>query len=194
MTTRVLSSAIALLALVIGAALTLVGCTSAGSTALNPGTVLSGTLNNAAPTTAAVGDPVHIAVPAVGVDASVREIVDTSDEIDPPTNDDAWWWTGRGRPGSADTVYIAGHTLDDGTGVFGPLGGVHPGAEVRLGTTAGDLIYQVDATATYTKSQLEQYDEVWQSIPGRLILVTCHLDADGNPTDDNLLVYASLRG
>jgi LPXTG-site transpeptidase (sortase) family protein len=127
----------------------------------------------------------------VQVDAAVRPIVDDSGEIDPPTEDDAWWWTERGAPGSADTVYLAGHAIHNGDGVFAPLQQVQPGAQIRLDTTAGARTYRVDATATYDKWNLARYDEVWQAVPGRLILVTCFV-VDGQPTDDNYLVYASL--
>lgn len=194
MTMRSATSLLAATAVVIGALLLAIGCTSTNSTPPSAtGTLLAGNLAATTPATAEVGDPVHITVPAVGIDAAVRPIVDNSDEIDPPTDVDAWWWTARGRPGSTDTVYLAGHTLDDGGGVFAPLGKVAPGAQVQLDTTTGARLYQVDATAAYDKSHLDSYDEVWAAVPGRLILVTCLLDAQGRPTHDNLLVYASLR-
>ncbi|NDK90057.1 class F sortase [Gordonia desulfuricans] len=195
MTTRSLSSMIAATTVVIGALLVMIACASGTSTDGMPtGTVVAGSPADASPITATQGDPVHVGVPAVGIDAAVRPIIGTSGEVDPPTDDDAWWWTERGRPGSRDTVFIAGHTLDGGGGVFGRLRGVRPGAQIRVDTTAGSRIYRVDATAVYSKSELERYDEVWQSVPGRLILVTCRLDAAGGSTDDNLLVYASLTG
>ncbi|WP_207844175.1 class F sortase [Williamsia soli] len=153
--------------------------------------VLSGSTASAEPKTAAVGEPLHISVPSVSIDARVNPIDGGAEGIDPPNNDDAWWWTGRGEPGSADTVYVAGHAIDTGDGVFTPLHEVAPGAEIRLDTTAGSRSYVVQATVVYDKADLERYDEVWSAIPGRLVLVTCHLD-EGHTTDDNYVVFASL--
>lgn len=188
MRTRRLLTAIAAVVALFGAALMLIGC---GATDVRPAQVLSGSTEPPATRTAPVGDPVRLAVPSVHVDAAVLPIVDDSGEIDPPTEDDAWWWTERGAPGSTDTVYLAGHAIHNGDGVFAPLQQVQPGAQIQLDTTAGARTYRVDATATYDKWNLARYDEVWQAVPGRLILVTCFV-VDGDPTDDNYLVYASL--
>ncbi|MXP21358.1 sortase [Gordonia sp. HNM0687] len=182
----VLITAVAALAM---AVLMLTGC--GGATDVQPPQVLSGSTEPSATRTAPVGEPVRLTVPSVQVDAVVRPIVDDSGEIDPPTEDDAWWWTERGTPGSADTVYLAGHAIHNGDGVFAPLQRVEPGAQIQLDTTAGSRTYRVDATATYDKWNLDRYDEVWQAVPGRLILVTCFV-VDGQPTDENYLVYASL--
>ena len=175
------------------AALTLLtGCGRQGGDDVAPAQVLAGTLGET-PTsvTAPVGEPTHITVGSVGIDAPVLTLPGGAGDINPSTNDDAWWWPDRGTPGSPDTVYLAGHTMDDGSGVFSALHGVTPGETVTLETTAGTRTYRIDATATYSKPQLDHYDEVWSTVPGRLVLVTCHLD-DGHPTEDNLLVYATL--
>lgn len=178
----------------LAAVLLLSGCSgqSDGDRPLTPGTVLTGTTDDTgSQVDAPVGTPERITVPAVGVDAAVTPIADTAGDIDPPSNDDAYWWTQRGKPGTTDTVYLAGHTLDDGTGVFAPLQRSKPGETITLDTSSGTRTYRIDATASYAKSDLDRYNEVWASVPGRLILVTCHLD-DGRPTEDNFLVYATM--
>ncbi|GEE00334.1 hypothetical protein nbrc107696_07800 [Gordonia spumicola] len=194
MKTTVRTVAVALLA-GLAALLFLTGCASGGSTAPAPpapARVLSGdTAAKPATVDAPIGTPDHITIPDVGVDANVAPISDTGSEIDPPSNDDAYWWTQRGKPGSNDTVYLAGHTLDNGTGVFAAVQRSKPGEKITIDTSAGKRTYRITATAAYAKADLDRYDDVWAAVPGRLILVTCHLD-NGAPTNDNFLVFATL--
>ncbi|MFI8773906.1 sortase domain-bontaining protein [Gordonia sp. NPDC062954] len=82
----------------------------------------------------------------------------------------------------ADTAYLAGQAIHSGDGVFAPLQQMQPGAQIRLDTTAGARTYRVDATTTYEEWNLTRYDEVWQAVPGRLILVTCFVVTGSPPT------------
>ncbi|GAB91477.1 class F sortase [Gordonia rhizosphera] len=191
MKSRGIATALAILLAAAGVLLLLTGCGRSDGSSVKPAQILSGSTQPSSERTAAIGDPIHVRVPSVQIDAAVKPIVGSGDEIDPPTEKDAWWWTERGAPGSEDTVYLAGHAIHNGDGVFSPLHRVQPGAQIRLDTTAGTRVYRVDATATYDKHNLDHYDEVWRAVPGRLILVTCFV-VDGRATQDNYLVYASL--
>lgn len=142
-----------------------------------------------------VGEPVRVQVPSVALDAAVGASAVNGGVFDPPNLQDAWWASIRGTPGTHadDTVYLAGHSLDDGRGVFYPLQSVEVGQEVFVTTVSGRLRYVVEATALYEKGGITAADEVWVPTPGRLVLVTCFV-RDGQTTSKNFVVFASLAG
>jgi hypothetical protein len=52
--------------------------------------------------------------------------------------------------------------------------------------------YQVVSTARYPKGTLADVAEVWQKVPGRLVLITCFQLDTGARSRDNLVVTAQL--
>lgn len=103
-------------------------------------------------------------------------------------------WADRGLPGTTtrDTVYLLGHTVRAGGGVFDRLQTVRVGQLVHVTTARGTLNYRVDATRLYEKDQIQHADEVYASVPGRLVLIGCYLNSDGSPQDRNVVVFATL--
>ncbi|MFC7620810.1 class F sortase [Microlunatus sp. GCM10028923] len=124
---------------------------------------------------------------AISPDPSTNELV-------PPKTSLVYRWADRGRPGSdsGDTVYLLGHTVRSGGGVFDPLQHVEIGQSIIVETESGSLTYQVQATKMYPKNEIQRADEVYETVPGRLVLVGCYLNADGSKQDLNFVVFAQL--
>ncbi len=118
----------------------------------------------------------------------------STNELTPPETDLVYRWAERGRPGTdaTDTVYLLGHTVRAGGGVFDPLQEVEIGQSIIVDTEQGEVSYRVEATRMYPKNQIQQADEVYASVPGRLILVGCYLNPDGSRQDLNFVVFAQL--
>ncbi|WP_202565841.1 class F sortase [Agreia sp. COWG] len=148
------------------------------------------------------GQPLRIRIPAVGLDAEVRAMgVPESRELDPPGPYRAYWISDFGVAGAAstNTTYIAGHTYRDGSAVFNPLldvpqsaGAVSAGESIVVTTPGGDASYTITSTELYDKSSIEQQTELWQQVPGRLVVVTCFQYNGGTSSTQNFVVYAQL--
>jgi hypothetical protein len=160
------------------------------------------TLSPAPPPSATTAAPrsssVHLVVPAVGLDVAVLPLTPKKGVIDPPTMADGYWIKPYGAPGGTadNTVYIAGHSWTKGAAAFNPLmpgdhgDGVATGDVVEVQTPAGTTDYTVTGTERYDKDALPDATDVWTVVPGRLVLITCFVDDDGNATDDNFVVFA----
>ncbi len=176
---------------------------------LPPPTATAPPTSPAAPTTppaqaaVQVAAPTRVEVPSVDLAVDVLPVTPTGGELDPPTLTEAYWIETYGTPGtdSDNTVYLAGHSFDRGAAAFNPLFDkdaqvalVQPGAEIVVTTAAGRLTYAVESTERYPKGSLPDVDEVWNVVPGRLVLITCFQRNDGGASQDNLVVYADLVG
>jgi LPXTG-site transpeptidase (sortase) family protein len=109
---------------------------------------------------------------------------------------EAYWVECRAKPGtdSDGTVFIAGHTVAGGRAVFNDLPRVAVGDDIEVMTPSGTLVYRVNRSTRYDKhGEAQQSPEVRDRVAGRLVLVTCYLTPDGQPTNDNFLVQAQLR-
>jgi sortase (surface protein transpeptidase) len=146
------------------------------------------------------GEPLHLAIPAVGLDVDVLSMsVPESRELDPPGPYRAYWISDYGTAGAAstNTTYIAGHTYRDGSAVFNPLldvpqsaGAVHAGDQIAVTTPEGEVDYTITSTELYDKVSVEQQDELWKQVPGRLVVVTCFQYNGGTSSSQNFVVYA----
>ena len=146
-----------------------------------------------------VVDGMRLSVPALGLATTVDEVSPVGGTIDPPTFDRAYRIAPYGTPASDNTTYIAGHSWNAGDAVFNPLLDVES-QEATL--AAGDVVevvedgvtfrYEVVSTARYPKGTLADVDEVWQKVPGRLVLITCFQLDTGARSRDNLVVTAQL--
>jgi hypothetical protein len=102
-----------------------------------------------------------------------------------------------GAAGQADnTLYIAAHST--GTGEYGldlvvdaeAAGeGLVPGDLVEVSTPGGTVDHTVERTERYAEDELAGAAEVWESVPGRLVLITCFQRA-GRASTENLVVVA----
>jgi sortase (surface protein transpeptidase) len=153
------------------------------------------------------GTPLRVRVPAVGVDAPVLPTAFENGEINPPTLDDVYWIADYGAPGtdSDNTVYLLGHSWDNGPAVFNALfdrptqtSRVQPGDEIDVETPEGMVSYEVDRTERYPRASVgdpdsEAYGDVWAVVPGQLILITCFQQNDGADARDNFVVFAHVQ-
>lgn len=145
----------------------------------------------------AAGGPVRIAVPRLGVSARVLGIRARGGQLIPPADPRlVGWWSDGARPGAAKgSAIITGHTVHTGGGAFDDLDQLSAGDTVKVTSTKGTLSYTVVAVTTYRKKTLaKQAAQIFdQSVPGRLVLVTCE-DWDGTGYLSNAVVIAEPVG
>lgn len=141
-----------------------------------------------------------VKIPVLGFTAPMKSMaVSTSQELYPPTADDVYWLEGYGSPGNSpdNTVYLIGHTSQNGGAVFDPLvnlveqsTNLLPGDEIMLTTEKTTVTYQVTDTQRHHRTQLANVDGVWENQPGRLVLITCFFDPNLDIAPDNMVVFA----
>jgi sortase (surface protein transpeptidase) len=140
--------------------------------------------------------PTGLSIPALGLDAVVQEMAASECPVlNPPTVDEAYWVGCRSKPGtdSDGTVFIIGHAVAGGQGVFARLQQLVVGNDVLVTTPSGMLTYRVGRTVNYVKfGEVQDSPEVMEKVPGRLVLVTCLLAPDGRSTDKNFVAQAQL--
>lgn len=148
---------------------------------------------------------VHVQVPSVGLDLPLFPLSVPDGVIDPPLLTAGYWLQGYGAPtGSAkdadNTVYLAAHSTNRGSSGFDALlsadhrsAAVQAGATIQVSTAAGTASYTVERTARYDTDELATASEVWQDVPGRLVLITCLTPTSYAPTTEDLVVFASAR-
>ena len=115
-------------------------------------------------------------------------------QLVPPTSSEVFRWAERGLPGcpSRDTVFLLGHTVRAGGGVFDRLQHIQPGQSVVLDTKAGTVRYEVESIDRYDKGAVPNLNEVYRDVPGRLVLVGCFLNEDGSLQTRNTVVMAKI--
>lgn len=137
--------------------------------------------------------PQQLDIPALGLSTPVETMAtEQCPVLDPPTVSQAYWVQCRAQPGTDTdgTVFVIGHSVGGGQGVFDTLPELTAGSEVTLRTEHGWLVYRVEQTALYEKyGEAQRAPELRARVPGRLVLVTCFLDA---ADDRNFVVYATL--
>ncbi|MDT0276510.1 class F sortase [Blastococcus goldschmidtiae] len=145
---------------------------------------------------------VHVTVPAVGLDLPVLPLTPQQGVINPPTLTAAYWIEPYGAPvgdvAQADnTLYLAAHSTSAGVYGFDALmdpdgkgSTLAPGDLVEVSTPAGAVGYEVKRTERYAKGELPAAAEVWEAVPGRLVLITCLQLGGGRASSENLVVFA----
>jgi sortase (surface protein transpeptidase) len=90
--------------------------------------------------------------------------------------------------GSNNTTYVVGHSWEGGGSPFNNISALAKAGDLLTITTAGErLEFRVDAVTTEYKDTLKD-SEIWDIVPGRLILITCYAaDLWGK----NIIVQAS---
>jgi LPXTG-site transpeptidase (sortase) family protein len=140
-----------------------------------------------------VGGPQRIVVPRLKVSARVLGIRAKGGTLIPPSNPRlVGWWSDGARPGAEKgSAIITGHTVHTGGGAFDDLGRLRPGDAVNVATGKKTLRYAVVSVTTYRKRALaKQAARLFdQSVPGRLVLVTCE-DWNGTDYESNAVVVA----
>lgn len=143
----------------------------------------------------AIGAPVRLVVPSVGIDAPVVPIETSTDGVlTPPADvDTAGWWQRSAEPGARrGQVLVTGHTVHDGDGSMDAMDGVEAGDQVRLRRGGEIALYRTTAVAVYSKAEVaEQARKLFgqNGGHGRLVLVTC-TDWNGEDYESNIIVFA----
>jgi len=144
-------------------------------------------------------DPVRLAVPSLGVRASVVPVALSPDAVlDPPAEvDTVGWWDASARPGAdrGQTV-ITGHTVHTGGGALDRLAQVEPGAKVDVVTGEGRMRYRVSRVVSLDRTAVaEQSAQIFGQgrTNGRLVLVSC-TDWNGTDYERNVVVYGTPLG
>ncbi|WP_448638308.1 class F sortase [Geodermatophilus sp. URMC 63] len=145
---------------------------------------------------------VHVRVPAVGLDLPVLPLTPRAGVINPPTLTAAYWIEPYGSPvgsaGEADnTLYLAAHSTGTGDYGFDTLvddgasgSSLIPGDVVEVSTPEGTVDYTVERTERVAKGELPDAADVWEAVPGRLVLVTCFQRDTTHAATENLVVFA----
>jgi LPXTG-site transpeptidase (sortase) family protein len=142
------------------------------------------------------GAPTHIVIPALSVDVPVLPIRTEGNTLTPPSDpQELGWWSGGAAPGARrGSALITGHTVHTGGGALDHLADLRTGdpVAVRVRGSAKPLRYLVTRVHTYGKGQLaRQVKKVFsQSVPGRLVLITC-ADWNGVEYESNTVVTAA---
>jgi sortase (surface protein transpeptidase) len=144
---------------------------------------------------------VHVRIPAVGLDLPVLPLAPDDGVIDPPLLTAAYYLEPYGHPVGAagqanNTLYLAAHSAGHGHDGFDPLltdqhrdSAVSAGDVVEVATPDGTATYTVQRTERVAKGALPSAQDVWEAVPGRLVLITC-FQHRGKATE-NLVVFAS---
>jgi sortase (surface protein transpeptidase) len=144
--------------------------------------------------------PLHLSIPAIGVDTTlVRLGLNPDDTLQVPADFAVAGWFALGpSPGEQGAAVIAGHVDSKrGPAVFFRLGELDPGALVRV--VLGDrteLLFRVYAVREYPKTAFPT-SLVYAATPGpELRLVTCGgpFDAHTGHYLDNVVVFARFSG
>lgn len=139
------------------------------------------------------GTPVRVVVPALGIDAPVVDADAPGGVLQPPADPQVLgWWSAGAVPGAArGSALVTGHTVSTGGGALDDLELVRPGARVKVRTGRGEIAYVVASVRTYRKASLaaDAQRVFSQSVPGRLVLITCE-DWNGSVWLSNVVVTA----
>lgn len=145
----------------------------------------------------AVGDPVRLRIPSLGLSTSLIPLrLDRRNKLIAPERFDVAGWNRSGpEPGERGAAVIAGHVDSrSGPAVFHRLGDLRPGAAIHVDTDRG-------RTLTFTARGLERHaktavpDSVYRPTPTpELRLITCGgtFDPTRRSYRDNVIVHAHL--
>ena len=159
-----------------------------------PATTLERSGTNISPD-AAIGDPLSISIPAIGVSSALvpAGTLDDGTVAVPPDPSIAGWFTGGPRPGERGPAVIMGHVNSKkfGPGVFYRLREIPVGSVVTVGTTGGPEQFIVQSVEQYPKNQFPT-EAVYGPVPlPALRLITCggSFDSSIGHYRDNIVVF-----
>lgn len=146
------------------------------------------------PTMGAIGEPVGLDIPSVGIKAAIVPIALEGEELNPPGDvKKVGWWTGSAEPGAENgQSLMTGHAVHTGGGVMNHLGDVNRGASVTVTSKDKSTSYIVQKVFVWSKAEVEKHSEdlfTPDYHQGRLVLVTC-ADWDGHVWESNVIVFA----
>lgn len=150
--------------------------------------------------TLAASPPVHITIPAIGVNAPITGLglnPDGTIQVPPLDNDNlAGWYTDSPDPGALGPSVILGH-VDTTTrsAVFYNLGNLRPGNQISV--TRADhtvAVFTVQKVGEYPKADFPTYTVYGNTDHAALRLLTCGgvFNRTIGHYDNNIVVYATL--
>ncbi|MEU5975140.1 class F sortase [Streptomyces sp. NPDC047315] len=155
--------------------------------------------STASSTKASVAEPVHVAIPSIGVSSDLMKLglnADQTVEVPPAEKGmTAGWYTGGAVPGQRGPGVVIGHNdTKYGPAVFHDLKKLAKGAKIEVRDARGTTrTFTVTGTETVKKTAFPTQRVYGPTSGPELRLVTCdgEFDAEGHPVD-NLIVYATL--
>jgi len=142
--------------------------------------------------------PAQLALPSLGVQATVQDVITTNGVLGVPDNiADVGWWTGSAPPGSpTGTTVIDGHvdSAVSGTGALFRLPNLQAGDPVTITNTTGHTqTYRVIARQVFVKHQGLPASLFTATGAPRLVLITCGgpFDTTTRNYEDNIVVLAT---
>jgi hypothetical protein len=185
-----------------GLVVAVTGSTGDGPTVTHPAAVRRGAVPTSPPTSQpgkgfAVGvRPVRLAIPAIGVDATVDdETVGSGGALGvPPDPATVGWWSAGPLPGAAaGTAVLDSHVNYAGQpGAFAQLDQLQPGDTIEVTGASASQAFVVTGLREYVKGQLPWATVFSGQVGGRLALVTCGgpFDSATGHYEDNIVAYA----
>jgi sortase (surface protein transpeptidase) len=145
--------------------------------------------------------PLHLSVPAIGVESDLRTIgLNAGGEIrTPPLDRDshAYWLTVTPTPGQLGPATIIGHvdSAAYGPAVFFRLGDLRQRDTISVTRADGIVaVFEVERVVEYPKAQFPTFAVYGNTDHAALRLITCGgiFDPTKRSYEDNIVVYASL--
>ena len=171
---------------------------SRGSVAPGPD-VLAAARAGAPPPTSALapsGDPVRVRIPAIGVVARLVPLGLNPDRtLEVPRYQEAGWYTGASRPGSAGPAVIAAHVdSTSGPALFYRLRELKPGDAVHVDYPHGSVTFSVRESQSFPKSGFPTARVYGATEDPELRLITCDGTFDGKARSyrSNRVVWAGV--
>jgi LPXTG-site transpeptidase (sortase) family protein len=142
------------------------------------------------------GDPLRVRIPAIGVIAPlVRLGLNPDRTLEVPRFEEAGWYTGGSRPGSAGPAVIAAH-VDSTTGpaVFYRLRELKAGDTVQVDYRHGTVTFTVRESQSFPKSSFPTARVYGATEEPELRLITCDgtFDRKARSYRSNRVVWAEL--
>jgi len=141
----------------------------------------------------------RFSVPSVGLDVPLGALDAVDGVIVPPGFTSAYAVRNRGVPladAATGTVYVVMHSVRGGGVAPGNFlidvdegrSALSAGAEITVGSHS----YRVTGSSIVGKGELASTGSLWESVPGRLVVITCLQKPDGSPSVDNAVITATL--
>jgi hypothetical protein len=138
-------------------------------------------------------------VQSVGLNVPLGVVNTVDNQIVPPSFTSAYVIANEGTSladAARGTVYVAMHSLRNGA--IGPGNYLYDvntakpklreGARIRV----GNRVFAADGWVSIPKNQLPSREDIWNDVPGRLVIFTCLQLPDNSPSAQNFIITAKL--
>jgi sortase (surface protein transpeptidase) len=145
----------------------------------------------------ALGDPVRVSIPAIGVDSRLVPVgLNPDGSMHTPEFGLAAWYNLGPKPGEPGPAVVLAHvdSKANGPDVFYRLRELKPGDQVTVSYQDGAKTFKVTAREEAAKTKLPT-DKIWNDTKNPVLrLITCGgaFDRKAGSYLDNIIVYADL--